>query len=143
VRTREAILAVALALPLALGAAGCSGDDDGDAKPNPTDPVSEISLECEKYDNAAKAITAAQSALYSAPGSEGAIDRLSGELAALEEDAPSEIKAALTRLETGFRKAGQYLANPTPANSTSLVELAPQLSTDGQKVTAYIASECD
>lgn len=142
-RTREAFLAVGLSLALALAASGCSSDDDGGATTPPTDPVSEITLDCDKYDDAARAITQAQAALYSAPGSAGAIDRLADELAALKKDAPSEISAALTRLETGFRQAEQYLEDPTPKNSTHLVELAPELSADGQKVTAYITSQCD
>lgn len=139
-RTRKAILAVTLAVALS----ACSGDDDGDdAGPNPSDPVSEITLDCDEYDDAAQAITQAQAALYAAPGSDGAIDRLAEELAALMDDAPSEISSALTRLETGFRQAEQYLEHPTPKNSTLLVELAPELSSDGQKVTAYITSQCD
>lgn len=143
-RTREAILGLAMAVSLSMSLAACSGDDDGgNAEPKPSGPVSEITVDCDTYADTAKAITQAQAELYSAPGSEGAIDRLADELAALKDDAPSEISAALTRLETGFREAEQYLEEPTPTNSTRLVELAPELSEDGQKVTAYITSHCD
>jgi hypothetical protein len=139
VRTRDAFLAVVLVL----AATGCSGDGDGDAEPNPTDPVSEITVDCEEYDDAAKAITSAQAELYADSGSEGAIDRLAGELAALKDDAPPQIQTALTDMEAGFRDAKEFLANPTPENKANLVDLAPELTADGQRITAYIRSECE
>jgi hypothetical protein len=139
VRAREAFLVVTLVAALS----ACSGDDEGGADPDPTDSVSEITVDCDEYADAAKAITDAQGQLYSVPGSEGAIDRLASELAALKDGAPPDIQAALTDMEAGFRDAGRLLEHPTPKKNARLVSLAPELSADGQKITAYIRSECD
>jgi hypothetical protein len=140
VRTREAFLAVTLALALS----ACSGNDDGgDAEPNPSEPVSEITVDCDEYDGAAEAIADAQAELYSAPGTDGAIDKLASELSALKEDAPPDIQAALADMEAGFRQAEQFLENPTPETNAKLVALAPTLSAEGEKITAYITSQCD
>ena len=138
-RTREALLAVVLAAALS----ACSGDDDtADPDPKPSDPVSEITLECAAFADTAEKITDAQAALYSDTGGAAAIDTLSAELTALKADAPEDIQTALTDLLAAFRDAKEILENPTPENKAKLVDLSPELSADGQKITAYITSQC-
>jgi len=142
VRTREAILAVVLAFALTLSA--CSGDDDSDdAGPNPSDPVSEITLDCDEYADTARAITDAQAQLYAGTGGAAAIDSLVTELTALKAEAPADIQTALTDMEAAFRDAAEILEHPTEENKSRLADLAPKLSDDGQKITAYITSQCD
>ena len=59
-RTREAILGLAMAVSLSMSLAACSGDDDGgNAEPKPSGPVSEITVDCDTYADTAKAIIAA------------------------------------------------------------------------------------
>ena len=137
-RSREAILAVALAVTLA----ACTGDSD-DSDPSPTEArLSEITIECAEFADTAEKITDAQTALYSDTGSTGAIDTLAAELTALQADAPPEIQTALTGMLAAFRDAEEILESPTQENKARLVELAPKLSADGQKITAYIPSQC-
>jgi hypothetical protein len=140
VRTREAILAVTLAIALS----ACSGGDDesGDAKPNPSAPVTEITIDCDKYADTAKVITDAEAELYAGTGGTAAIDTLVTELTALKAGAPAGIQTALTDMEAAFRDAEEILENPTPENKARLADLSPKLSTDGQEITAYIRSEC-
>jgi hypothetical protein len=138
VRTREAILALVLAATLS----ACT-DDSGDSLPTPTGgPLSEITVDCEKYADTAEKITEAQAALYSDTGSSGAIDTLNTELTALKDGAPPDIQAALTDMLAAFRDAEEILENPTPENKARLADLSPKLSADGQKITAYITSRC-
>jgi hypothetical protein len=143
VRIREGILAVVLAAALASGLAACT-DDSGDSSPTPTGgPVSAITVDCAKYADTAKKITDAQTALYADTSSTEAIDSLVTELTALKDKAPADIQAALTDMEAAFRDAQQILEHPTPENKAKLADLSPKLSDDGQKITAYITSECD
>lgn len=137
-RTREALLAVVLAAALS----ACSGDDTADPDPKPSDPVTEITLECAEFADTAEKITDAQTALYSGAGGTGAIDTLSAELTALQADAPPEIRTALTGMLAAFRDAEEILENPTPENKARLADLSPKLSADGQRITAYITSQC-
>lgn len=138
-RTREAILAVALALALS----ACTGDDDSaDPDPNPSDPVTEITVDCDRFSDTTTKITDAQTALYSGSGGSAAIDTLTAELTALKADAPADIQTALTDMLAAFRDAEKLLDNPTPENKAKLADLSPKLSADGQKITAYITSQC-
>jgi hypothetical protein len=132
-------VAVAAALTACSGGSG----DSGDAKPTPTGgQVTEITVDCAKFAGTAKKITDAQAALYSETGGTGAIDTLVTELDALKVGAPSDIQAALTDMESAFRDAEVILKHPTNENKAKLAELAPKLSEDGQKITAYITSKC-
>lgn len=140
-RIRLAVLGAVLVA----ATAACSDDPDPDARPS--GPMTEITVDCEEFADAAKAITDAQTALY-ASGPDGdtdgddAIDALVAELDGLKDDAPDDVRAALTSLGAGFRIAEAILADPTPEKQAELAELAPRLAEDGQKVTAYITSEC-
>ena len=79
-RTREAILAVALLVALS----ACTGDDDtAEPEPNPSDPVTEMTVDCDRFADTAMRITDAQTALYSGSGGTAAIDTLNAELTAL------------------------------------------------------------
>jgi hypothetical protein len=139
VRTREAILAVALALALS----ACTGDDDSaDPEPNRSDPVTEITVDCDRFSDTTTKITDAQTALYSGSGGTAAIDTLTAELTALKADAPADIQTALTDMLAAFRDAEKLLDKPTPENKAKLADLSPKLSADGQKITAYITSQC-
>ncbi|MCW2797604.1 hypothetical protein [Nocardioides sp.] len=138
-RVRMGILAVALALSLA----ACSDDSKSDPDPSPSDVVfTEVTIDCPQFADAAKKITDAQAALYDGTGGAGAIDDLVTELNALKEGAPDDIKAALTDMAAAFRDAAQLLENPNPENQAQLADLSAKLSTDSQKITAYITSKC-
>jgi hypothetical protein len=139
VRTREAILAVVLGVALS----ACSGDDDGaDPDPNPSAPVTEMTVDCDRFSDTSTRITDAQTALYSGTGGTAAIDSLTAELTALKADAPADVQTALTDMLAAFRDAEEILDNPTPENKAKLAELSPKLSADGQRITAYITSQC-
>lgn len=136
-------------IPLALAAlaltlVGCSDDpDEPDA--DPSAPVTDITVECDRFEDTAQRITDAQTALYDgkdSPEDATAVDSLVTELDALKEDAPDEVDTALTDLGEGFRSAEQLLADPNEADGAALAELAPALSEDSQTVTAWIIDEC-
>lgn len=133
-RVREAIFAAVLVASLS----ACGGDPES----SPSDELTEITLACEKFDDTAKKITDAQASLYSGTGSTEAIDTLEAELSALKDGAPADVRTALTDLSAAFRDAEQILEKPTPENTAKLAAVAQKLSDDGQKITAYIASEC-
>ncbi len=146
---REGFLALALGLALT----ACGGDDKADAQdatrlPTPTADLTEVTIECDEFEGAAKKIAGAQAELYaglasgSSPGPNRSVEPLIAELDALKQDAPADVKDALTGLGEGFRAVEQLLENPTSANQAELSALAEDLSADGQKVTAYITSQC-
>lgn len=125
--------------------AGCSDDPD---KPtaDPSAPVTDITVECDRFADTAQRITDAQTALYDgkdSPDDATAVASLVSELDALKDDAPDDVDDALTSLGEGFRSAQELLADPTPENTAELAELAPGLSEDSQAVTAWILSQCD
>ena len=134
-RVRTVIFGVVIAAALS----ACS---DG-SEPDPSAPISEITISCEKFDDTAQKITDAQTSLYSGTGSTEAIDTLETELAALKEGAPADVQDALTDMTAAFRDAEALLTEPTPESSAKLADLAQELSDDGQKITAYITSECE
>ncbi len=134
-RVREAIFAAVLVAALS----ACGGDPES----SPSDELTEITLACEKFEDTAKKITDAQASLYSGTGDTEAIDTLEAELSALKDGAPADVRTALTDLSTAFRDAEQILEKPTPENTSKLADVAQKLSDDGQKITAYIASECE
>lgn len=137
-------LPAALAV-LALLCGGCSDDpDEPDA--DPSAPVTDITVECDRFEDTAQRITDAQTALYDgkdSPEDATAVDALVTELDALKKDAPDDVDTALTDLGEGFRSARELLADPSEADGAALAELAPGLSEDSQTVTAWILSECD
>jgi hypothetical protein len=125
-------------------ASGCSGDPD-EPKGAPSTELTEITVECARYADTAQRITEAQTALYDgedAPGDVVVVNTLVEELDALKQDAPSDVRTALTGLGEGFRSAQQLLADPTEANRAALAELTPRLSEDGQTVTGWIVEQC-
>jgi hypothetical protein len=130
---------------LALSVSACSDDgDDPESGASPTSdtPLTEITVDCPEFEDAAKKITDAQAALYSGRGDSEAIDDLVAELDALKEGAPDDVQTALTDMGAAFRDAAALLEKPTRENKAKLVQLAPQLAEDGQTITSYITSEC-
>lgn len=125
-------------------AAGCSGDPD-EPEADPSAPLSDVTVDCDRYEETAQRITDAQTALYDgkdSPDDATAVDELAAELEALQEEAPDDVDTALTGLADGFRSAQQLLADPDAADGAALAELAPALAEDGQTVTAWILDEC-
>lgn len=148
---------IAVVLVMSLGA--CSDDPDsssdgprststsdigsptGDSSDDPS--VTEVTVDCPEFEDAAKKIAEAQAALYDPSGdADQAIDDLQTELDALKDGAPDDVKQALTDLGSGFQDAADLLKNPTQANQARLVALAPELADDGQTVTDYITEQC-
>lgn len=139
-RVRMGILAVTLALSLT----ACDDDDPkSDAGASPSDvQLTEVTIDCPQFAEAAQKITEAQAALYDGTGGAGAIDDLVTELNALKDGAPDDIRAALTDMAAAFRDAADILENPNAQNQAALADLSAKLSTDSQKITAYITSKC-
>jgi thymidine phosphorylase len=139
VRYRVGILVLALAAALS----ACSDDSD-DSDGSPSDQPSEITIECDEFEDTAAAIAQAQSDLYAGTGGTAeAIDTLVVELEALKEGAPADVQTALTDMIAGFRDAEELLEDPSPKNQSKLAELAPKLAEDSQTITEYVTSECD
>jgi hypothetical protein len=130
--------AVVLAVVLLASLSGCGGGSSD----KPSAPMTEVTIACDQFSDTAKKITDAQAELYSGTGSTTAIDTLVGELDALKEGAPQDVKAALTEMGEAFRKAQEVIKDPTQASTTELADLGPKLSEDSQKITAYIVSKC-
>lgn len=125
-------------------ATGCSGDPD-EPGADPSAPLSDVAVDCDRYEGTAQRITDAQTALYDSkdsPDDATAVDDLVAELEALQEEAPDDVDAALTGLAEGFRAAQRALADPRGADTGDLAGLATALAEDGQAVTAWILDEC-
>ena len=73
---------------------------------------------------------------------QAALSRIVTELQGLQRDAPAEIRQALAELVTAFQEADQALQQPGKAAQQQLADAAHVLSTDGRKVTDYVASKC-
>lgn len=147
---------------LLVGLLGACSDDDPEAEPGdgpttvsssdigsptgkPTDDpsVSEITVDCPKFEKLAREIADAQAALYDPAGDpEQAIADLQAGLEELKEGAPEDIQQALTDLGSGFQDAAELLADPTQTNQARLVALAAELAADGQRVTTYVTEQC-
>jgi hypothetical protein len=135
---------VAGALAVLVLAGGCSGESD-EPKGAPSTDLTEITVECARFADTAQRIADAQTALYDgkeSPDDDAAVDALTKELDALKQDAPSDVRTALTDLDEGFRSAQRLLADPTETNRAALAELTAQLSEDGQTVTGWIVDQC-
>lgn len=136
--------AVVLLAALALACAACSGEEDA-SPPDPSAPLTEIAVECERYAGTAQRITEAQTALYDgkdSPGDASAVDDLVAELEALEEEAPDDVDTALAGLADGFRAVQQVLAAAPSADTAELAQLSTGLAEDSQVVTAWILEQC-
>lgn len=132
-----------LVVLLAAALAACSDDSgDGDSA-DPSASLTEITIDCDEFQEAADRVTQAQADLYGGTGGAEAIDTLIAELEALKEDAPDNVRAALTDMATAFRDAAELLENPTPENEDELTKLAPQLEAASRTITDYVTSECD
>lgn len=149
-RLRAVILAIVVTTAMTGSLAACGGGDGADKKKpsaastrlgTPSESVTETVLDCDKYSDTAAKIAAAQSELYTSGGAD-ALAALKTELDALKDGAPSDVKAAVDELETGFEKVQEIIRNPTSEGQSELAEMAPKLSADGQKVSAYIVSQC-
>lgn len=126
-------------------ATGCSGDPD-EPTADPSAPLSEITVDCERYADTAELITDAQTALYDgkdSPADATAVDDLVAELEALQEEAPDDVDASLTGLADGFRSAQELLTGSGTADTSELFSLSTALSEDGQAVTAWILTQCE
>jgi uncharacterized phage infection (PIP) family protein YhgE len=149
---------LAVVVGLSLGA--CSDDSDSSSGDGPKSPstsdigspaddpaddpsVTEVTVDCPEFEDAAKKIADAQTALYDPAGNtDEAIDDLLAELDALKKGAPDDVQQALTDLSSGFQDAADLLENPTQGNQARLVALASQLADDGRQVTDYIQEQC-
>lgn len=124
---------------------GCSGDPD-DPGAAPSAPLSDVTVDCDRYEATAQRITDAQTALYDgkdSPDDATAVDELVGELEALQEEAPDDVDTALTGLADGFRSAQELVADPQAADPGDLSTLSTALAEHGQAVTAWILSQCE
>ncbi len=148
-RLRMALVVPVVMLAGAVGA--CGGDDEptGGASPNtrlsptaPSDPLTETTISCDKFEATAKRINEAQSELYTSSGASAAIEDLVDELEALKDGAPADVQTALDDLAAGFRVAVDVLDNPTQENAKRLQDLGDRLSESGKRVTEYIVSQC-
>lgn len=140
---RPAAFLLGLLVALAV-ASGCSDDPD-QPEADPSAPLSDVTVDCDRYEDTAQRITDAQTALYDgkdSPDDATAVDDLVGELEALEEDAPDDVDAALRGLADGFRSAQELLADPDAADPSELSTLSATLAEDGQAVTTWILSQC-
>jgi hypothetical protein len=133
-----------LAMALALALSACSGDPESspESSTSPDATLTEVTISCPEFEDTAKKITDAQTKLYGGTADSETIDELVAELDALKEGAPPDVQTALTDMGAGFRDAAEILENPTPQGRAELAKLAPKLAEDGQKITAYITSEC-
>ncbi|NYI47480.1 hypothetical protein BJ993_004560 [Nocardioides aromaticivorans] len=141
---RPAALLLGLLVALAV-ASGCSDDTDP-PEADPSAPLSDVTVDCDRYEDTAQRITDAQTALYDgkdSPEDATAVDDLVGELEALEDDAPDDVDAALNGLADGFRSAQELLADPEAADPGELSALSAALAEDSQAVTAWILSQCE
>lgn len=132
-------LLVALAL-----ATGCSGDPD-EPEADPSAPLSDITVDCDRYADTAQRITDAQTALYDgkdSPDDAEAVDALVAELDGLKDEAPDDVDTALTDLGEGFRSAEELLESPDGTDGADLTEVASSLAEDSQTVTAWILDQC-
>ncbi len=134
---RTHLYLVATLAVLLVPVAGCGRSDD-----KPSSSMTEVTIACDKYADTAKKITDAQTEIYSGTGGAEALASLRSELDGLKDGAPADVKAALTELGDAFEKAQQIMQDPANADPTELADLAPKLSQDSQKVTAYIVSRC-
>ena len=57
-------------------------------------------------------------------------------------DQNADVKAALSDLGDAYKAIGQLGTKPSAELQAKLAELAPKLSADSQKITAYITSKC-
>jgi hypothetical protein len=134
-RPRNALVLAAVLMASLSGCGGGSGD-------KPAAPMTEVTIPCTQFSDTAKKITDAQAEIYGGSGGTEAMDTLLGELDALKDGAPADVKAALTEMGDAFRKAQEIMKDPTQANTAELADLGPKLSADSQKITAYIVSKC-
>lgn len=133
------------ALAVLVLAAGCSGGSGDEQTSAPSTELTEITVECDRFADTAQRITDAQTALYDgkdSPDDAAAVGALVEELDALKQDAPADVRTALTDLGEGFRSAQRLLAEPTEANRTQLAALTSALAVDGQTVTGWIVEQC-
>lgn len=133
---------VALAAVLLFSLTACGG---ADSKDEPSAPMTEYTVPCAEFEDTAKKITDAQTEMYDGSGNTEAIETLLDELEALKADAPADVEKALTELADAFRSAAEIMKSATPGSTVDfdqLAKLAPELSEDSQKVTAYIVSKC-
>lgn len=140
---RPAPLLLGLLVALAV-ASGCSDDPD-EPEADPSAPLSDVTVDCDRYEETAQRITDAQTALYDgkdSPEDATAVDDLVGELEALEDEAPDDVDTALSGLADGFRSARELLADPQSGDPGELATLSASLAEDGQAVTTWILSQC-
>lgn len=133
------------ALAVLVLATGCSGGSGDEPTSAPSTELTEITVECDRFADTAQRITDAQTALYDgkdSPDDAAAVGTLVEELDALKQDAPADVRTALTDLGEGFRSAQRLLAEPTEANRTQLAALTSALAVDGQTVTGWIVEQC-
>ena len=98
---------------------------------------------CAKLAAVSHRLTSAEQDLFrNGAGSAAALSRVVGELHGLQTNAPPDIRAALSELGTAFQRAQRALQQPSEHGRTKLAKVARVLSTDGTKVSNYVASKC-
>jgi hypothetical protein len=138
------LLGLLAALAVAGGLSACSSDPE-QPEADPSAPLSDVAVDCDRYEDTAQRITDAQTALYDgkdSPDDTAAVDALVTELDALKDDAPDDVDTALTDLGAAFRSAQQLLEAPTGDDGAELAALASSLAEDSQTVTAWILDQC-
>ncbi|RNL61332.1 hypothetical protein EFK50_18420 [Nocardioides marmoriginsengisoli] len=142
-----------LALAAALTACG-GGDGDKDKSKDagsdpsrissPTASLTEIAVDCGKFNDTAKKIVDAQTKMFTGSESdvEDAVKVLDAQLDALKDGAPDDVKDALDNLSAAFADIVELRKNPNGEAQTRLATLGQKLAADGQKISAYIISKC-
>jgi hypothetical protein len=60
----------------------------------------------------------------------------------LQPGAPAKMRTALDELATAFEQVEQALGQSTKRGRQQLATVAAELSTDGKKISDYVASKC-
>lgn len=143
-----------VALVLAASLSACGSSSGAKASDTATTPAATGtptvtvpaggSLDCAKYVNTASQIAKAEANMFSGSASDfsTALDALKAEFSALKSGAPSDVQAAIDDLTSALADIAKMRANPTTADQAHLQALATKLPTDGQKISAYIATSC-
>lgn len=140
--TTAGALATVSALAALLG--GCGSSSRSPAA-DPSATVTSTAVPCRRYAETAQRIADAQAELYSGRATasgQSTVERLAGELEALETGAPAEVANALADLADGFRLAQQLLSSPSTRGSAQLKALTSRLAEDGTTISTWIQGRC-
>ena len=71
-----------------------------------------------------------------------ALEKVAVAFSALETDAPSDVKAAITDLVAVIRAGENALTDPSAANAQAVQDLQTKLPADTQTITSYLTAHC-